>query len=87
MSWSRLSISVTGAPIFALLFGEKCDILLQTGPFLQPMVRSRAQSRANCGSVDLVCSENVEKCPLTSHGAPFWGAFGKKFGLHTFGTF
>ena len=85
VSWSRLSISATGAPIFALLFGKKCHILLQTRAFLQPLVHLGARWRANCGSVDLVCSENVEKCPLTNHGTPFRGAFDKKFDLVTFG--
>ena len=86
VSWSRLSYLRNGTPIFALLFGKKCDILPPTRTFLQPLMRSRARWRANCGSVDLVCSENVEKCPLTRHGAPFRGAFGKKFDLHTFET-
>ena len=87
MSWSCLSYLRNGTPIFALLFGKKCNILLQMGTFLQPMVRSRAQSRANCGSVGFVCSENAEKCPRKSYGTPFWGAFGKKSDLYTFKTF
>ena len=59
----RLTSVRDGTPLFALVFGQKCNISLQMRASFPPTSRRGACFRANCCFCEFVCYKNSNLDP------------------------